>query len=1299
MLKEGQPQPVQENHDSRIADLNAVILKPEKIHVLLSLKPGDPGYPFDNGETFEANYESSTDFGLKYIMARSLLQDGKYDKPLLLLRKFIPAADIITKHKEAEDRQKAEEEIKSGFAQELKDRLRLLLVEKGQIKPGSEEDKDAQKALIRFAERDQILRQLMELLPIHVVGAITSAQMFENVTDEEKREKLRSWTTRALRPYLGDLLVRKPQGDINFRDIITLVPAKIFDDWDTATANIVRDHFERLAMGMFTESEEEGFSRLEDAFRSEQSESKRQFLQGVLDEFKEIRDEEIPPVFKDQVEGWFSPTSPFPLFRQKYFVHEFKKTHRKFLNGDTGATKTACADLAMESVGASRVTIFGPAKARNTWPREARKIYQEDAQPDVFAVISAKDLDNPRIKTAKQVYISSELMARAWSNPELNATMTEAVITNRHTDGIILDEYDVFRHQSAKSTKMLRHLVTQIQANNQELVPMIPLTATPLSSSLKDLDISMALLYPERFAFPKSNQDGKFTFSTLALMDPKIAYSLLYGEQLMIQWSLEDLFGEKAPKLDPKIVNLEMTASQYEIYQWVLSLPIRNPLEKIAMLRSVLLNPNIIKKTIREKGLIPEPVYDPAKFGEHLEELYNSWWEWFETSPDKFEPFSADWIAKFGDGQFLIQLFFDNRFADGIESLVMRYPHIRTDWQEAKFPSVKYEAIKKFLERTIIKTEDGYEFSQKTMIVSPFHKEGITRWFDDPYIRPEDLDNDAWSLYEMLRLDFSNLPNEASINIDGQKSFSARDRAAQEWRESGIKNNIVVASMRSIYQSMDWAIRDTEDNKNIEAMNVIFLGWPWGWDEFKQMSGRFLRPGQTKPVNIYILETENSIDRGFKDLVKIKDLLSQMALAGVELSKEDQVFFSDATSAKRILIEHPKVGQLFLYDAFAKLRGMSEEEMRIELAKEINGRTLGSWLAEFYLDEGNDEYRIVGNNAELVKNVVLREHPEHVLSVGSGTCIFARKIARTGIPIIIDNLDINLEVLQLAKQKNPEIGNVLHESATKISKRDGTYDAIECSFVLPLIKLVDNGKVPNDATGADRVKTLLEMNRVLKIGGTAVLTFPENSFNEESFARFTKALTRNFGFQVVGPTGVSFASDITPNKKLGWIITVRKINKPDLSNIDSEDLMFETDRDRISRYKGKKNGATVKVIDYPIFASKEFRIYNPLTREVATNKTDVVDKITVTPQELVELIKPNLSDSQREIWVEARRKIERGLDQNYSLAEQTLASIFARRRLDASVWSDEAVRKILDAEIRRLVRTYRTREAEYEGTI
>ncbi len=1206
---------------------------------------------------FERDYQISENYEKKFILAEALIEDGRYlvRDPGFLVRHFVPKGKEVT-----------------AEARELRDVLHFKLIEKGVIPEyKSQEEDQAQDAFLRAIQHDEELRNLGGVLPLPVFEIATRVRLWGNITDEEKLRKIRSFAMGALlRDELGAITVQMPIGEIDLRDIVLQFPEQVFKDTNYITSNIVRHYFTKQTLRLFINGEEEGFRRLHELVETEPSEAKKEFFSQLEQEFQQVKFTPIPNVFVDSIDIGDLAPSPMPLFMHKFLIDRFLRSRRKLWNGGTRATKTATFYQAVETIGAKKTVVFGPAKARNTWPREAGKLYKEGKKPDVFAVRSKYDLDNSRIETAQVVFIGAEFLGRAWGDQELHQKIKEA-ISRRKVDMVGLDESHEFRNQKAGCSLMLMELMDDIRDNYRQdqllEFPVIALTATPISTGLENVDITMAILYPERFVLPGKYEAGKTTFSVQALRDPMIAFSLLYGEQLMDQWDVYDLFGERIPHPEYERVKVEMSPSQRVIYEWVRALPV-NALAKIRLLRSVLLNPELIKKNIEEKGLAPE-VAPVGILKQQLQDLHHQWLDWIFEKDNRIpdELFSADWIAKYGGGELLLQSFFSTELSSGINTLAESIPDVANDWVKPIAVSPKYEFLMKFLQERVAldpngQVTEGFTPTERVFITVPYHRRGITRWIDDPNLKPEELDDNAWSLYEYMLTEWlPGLPSNMAITIDASRSFAARDRIAQLWRETEGEYAFVVSTMDTINESMDWAPRDTEENQNITTVNAISTHYPFTAEEFDQWAGRFIHPAMGKATRHLIVETEESFDTNSYDLVRLRSLIMQMTLAAVPFREQDREFYRASTTAKRIILTEPNVGQAFLRDVLRRLKGRGSQEAMAELSKNKNGRSGLELFAEFYMDDGRDEFRIQGNNNEMEKNIVLPFQPRKILSVGAGSCLFARKLRQAGYAGEIDNVDMNGVILRMAQERYPEIGTIRADFAESLSAPSDYYDLIEHGFVGPWTKRIDH-KEKQPLNEVERVKYELEANRVLKLGGIRIETFPESAFDEETFKNRIQALTEHFGFRVIEPSGMSYATDLTPTRRIGWVITAQKVGVPNLSGLDLRALTFLSDeRTKVSEPKEKRNGdPTVIRIDYPIFSSREFTVVNPLTQETSP-VNPIEDRPFESSRDLVNKIKDNLTLSQREKWNALRRDIERGIGRNYENSEEILAGIIHRR--------------------------------------
>lgn len=1131
----------------------------------------------------------------------------------------------------------------------LQDRLKVLLVQKGRVLEGSKQEKEARVSFARIALTDEKIRQLCQVLPIGFMGAVARIDFYKNIKDPKERERMRAFTTKSLlRPYLGDLVYVKPTGDLDFRGVIDLIPEEVFTDEDQLTFNLALHYFQGQALRFFV-NEGDGLARLRQEKGNENIEVKKQFLQNILARFEGAFRRPIPPQFKDYVVDEVASALAgeevitfFPNAPQRLFMDEFCQTRRKLLCGGTGATKTVCAYLGMEALGRERGVIFGPANARDTWPEQAKKHFKDDAQPDVFPVEQRADLDNPRFLTANYVYISSNLLAKAAFKPrkerpgmteeqkrilsernhvasqiaaELKEKLTLLLARERGTDGIIIDEAQVFRHKGAQGTKVVCDLIREIQAGYQQKhllddrLPIVSLTATPIFSELQDLDIHMALLYPDQYALPDEEKAGRYTFSSSCDYQPEIAFIKLYGERLLMQWSSEDLFGEKVPSLkfeDIQRIAIEMTPSMRVLYDWVEALSDINALNKIYLLKGCLINPAVLKD-LNHRHHWYKPTKSRDELGQELVYFYSLYQKWVAEKNPRIatQPLSPDWIACQPNGpQFLLETFFTDKLIFGLESLAQIYPELHLQLLAA--PSPKAEYIRRCLTDSILRQNNQWQSRTKFAIISSEQTLGVTRYIDDEHLSEDDLAINAFSLYELVVADWLRGIDRSMVrNVDGRLSFDVRRRIARAFREDPCSHWALILNKESMDTSIDMAPRATLEG--IDEVEAILLVEPFDWAGVVQICGRFVRPGVAKPVSFKVLESEDSLDAGLFESVRRKYLLTQLVMAGVKLDPDDAAFFDRTKAAKRIIEIAAGPNQLFIREAIRRLRGCGENELIAALEGLSEGISNYQRWAEFYYAEGNDQFRTVGNNAELVKDVLLKYNPKIILVVGAGTCLLDRKLKQSSFEGKVINVDINPAVMELAKIKHPEIGQIQAERASALSCEDESVDAVECSFVLDMSQLFIDFRYGRftEIDQIERVKILHELNRVLKVGGKLVITLSENVLDTNCYARFADVLIRHFGFELEGEhNGMTFASDQKPKRRLGWILTLKKTGSVDPIGLDPNDLFFLTDNKiGVSQYLGPRDSkGGVVVISNPFFVANEFEIFNPLTHQTISTK-------------------------------------------------------------------------------------------------
>src|SRR5579884_1652600 len=450
--------------------------KPVPQHIIEKIVAGKERYPTSEGlKTFEELYMGfdgyfTPDTINKFDIAYSVISDGRYKNFTSRHRdlNFLVEQFILPK-----DRSEA-------LPLMLQDRLRLLMVEKGYVEFGTKEEALAKDAFARMVLTDEELMQLCQALPIGFMGALASIKFYHDASRDD-RERLRSFSTRALlRPYMGNFMYRRPMAELDFASLIRLIPEQVFNDETTITINLAKHYLVSQALKLFIDDEDQGFTKLRSNIDLEESEVKKKFLRGILEEFEEVKNLQIPEAFnpyildesinQDDDERTFYK---FPAFRQKYFAYQFLQRQQMLLCAGTGAAKTASAFLPMKMLNRERVVVFGPASARLTWPEQVEKHFKNGETAEVFVVTTRADLDDSRVTRAEYVYVSSELLSSAIYSPnplppglteeqqelafekqqigyaqaaQLREKLMNKLVLERGTDAVITDEAQVFRN-------------------------------------------------------------------------------------------------------------------------------------------------------------------------------------------------------------------------------------------------------------------------------------------------------------------------------------------------------------------------------------------------------------------------------------------------------------------------------------------------------------------------------------------------------------------------------------------------------------------------------------------------------------------------------------------------------------------------------------------------------------------------------------------------------------------------------------------------------------------------------------
>lgn len=1157
---------------------------------------------------FPETYRGATILQGKYAIAVELINDGRYPNPRSLFQDFIPTKQVIERLENPQDRQLAEQEIKERGT-ELKDSLAFLLLQKGSIGSRTKEAEDAASHIERVFKNDQNIQDLASSgVPVEVLGQLMTLKEFSEISSEEKLEELRSWTTHAiLRPYLGTLAGKMPRKELGIIDIMDRIPKEIFGNPYALRYNLVERYFEQQLMQHITDSgRDKGMEMIEEVVAQIEDKDKKAFMDRIYLRLYDIATFPLKGDFKGQilVKG---QERDFPSFEQRAFCYDFVKHSTRLLTAETGLGKTAAAYLAMENSDATKVLILPPANGRETWKIEEEVIFTHSG--NVFVVNGSSDLDKARDTDKKYIVVGQELLGLAENDPVLLKKL-HAFISKTKIDGAIIDEVDNLNNPKAFATRIAVSLIEMVRKNyfdrtKKDNAPVIGLTATPIRSELSDLNVPMGILYPHKYAITPGDSTGtKKTFSDTYLNRPDVTYIALTGEKRMFRW-------EKASgvqELSYKTISIQVSPFEQLLYEFIGEEVGGDALNKIRLLEDALLNPLLVKAEVRmmANGKIPKIDIDNA-----LEILKKVALEWKETRgvdmPETEEDYlNIDRLVELGFSDLVLGGFFSDLLENGLDTLVLEMTKNTKDeelellgkfWQKKELSS-KYQALRQQLIESLTWRigNDGKLHRNKVMIISPTKKQG--RLGDVLQREIKTADGASGSLYADYELDTINdstliklleewisdlCKDENTLLLDGSVSIGRKRNAVIDRWVNSPEDAVLFGTLEAMYQSRDFTINTLVDKegRRIDGVTKIFLHWPWYWQQFKQMVGRSQRQGQLIPVNTVVLEAKDLIDQGKGDVVRYTYLLSRIALSGVSLAPEDKEFF-DSKKIGKSKIRFQNTDARFLRDVLSIVRGRGEDEIEkiMTSGRLDDGKNNYERFAQRFFDEGKDEYRTSGYNAELI-SFLIRElgfSEKRILSLGAGTLLLQRKLQKG-----IDNVDMNPYIMQAGWKLASEFGGRMFVAkASSLNKNeflDVSYDSIDSSFALHWSSLGEK------VSKSERVAILSQINRLLTEGGAFFLTVPEGVFDEEKFQIFTRALESSFGFRIERQySGKSYGvSKMGSVKRLGWSIVGFKKRTVNLDGLQISDLEFLNEKNEwVSKDSGNKNGnPAVRGGDYP----------------------------------------------------------------------------------------------------------------------
>ncbi|MBI5138210.1 MAG: hypothetical protein HZA95_00205 [Candidatus Vogelbacteria bacterium] len=365
------------------------------------------------------------------------------------------------------------------------------------------------------------------------------------------------------------------------------------------------------------------------------------------------------------------------------------------------------------------------------------------------------------------------------------------------------------------------------------------------------------------------------------------------------------------------------------------------------------------------------------------------------------------------------------------------------------------------------------------------------------------------------------------------------------------------------------------------AEHVIFYNEPWTKDDKRQLIGRVYRPDLKGDLIVETLITRGTIEEGIHRYIEVKARALEKLIEGIPITQlEEQILrTAEITPAQDLEVNRDLAESYFsaierLNAIYAHVKGIGGKKFYDFLQE------YGSLYAECYLNIGSRSYQ---GNASRVSGTLLdtmvRERKERqseikILDVASGPEMLRRHS--------LEDLQRNIYSLDMNKHHfSPESKGASIGSFSALPYYSGTFNYVNLSLALhyteefaPSKQMLERGEV------------FMEINRILKIGGRAIISLVHKR-DLKDMGAFTKVM-RDFGFTVVA----QYSGDVKEgNQFKARVITLEKIGEPagSLQEIIDTDPSGLTDGLKMIDRKGELRDSRQTLTHFTL-GSQRFKI-------------------------------------------------------------------------------------------------------------
>jgi len=286
------------------------------------------------------------------------------------------------------------------------------------------------------------------------------------------------------------------------------------------------------------------------------------------------------------------------------------------------------------------------------------------------------------------------------------------------------------------------------------------------------------------------------------------------------------------------------------------------------------------------------------------------------------------------------------------------------------------------------------------------------------------------------------------------------------------------------------------------------INQPWTKSDERQQIGRVYRPGLKQDIKVKTFIVEGSLENAIRQYIEEKDRVIKKLLNGVDLSElEKRMLRKDENIMESKDFEiNPELAKEYLSvtQRLNRMFGTTKKQGEEHFVKfsDIHGDD----YAECYRKLGRRSYE--ANNARVSAHLLQKmvkernQDPENlkILDIASGPEMLRRHSRE------LKNSVYSMDILeQHFAESDPE--NVSVGSYLDIPKEDKSMDYCNLGLAFHHMKLHFKHQ------SYEPVQAFMEMNRILKTGGRAMISFI-HSMELRDFNKFEK-LMQELGFQIV----------------------------------------------------------------------------------------------------------------------------------------------------------------------------------------